>query len=93
MKLNQRLKAICFMIMSSIFFTTMNLLSKLASGISIYQKAFISNAIAFLVIAIVITKNKISFIGKREHRKYLFIRGICGTLSLAALYFTLDHMI
>ena len=93
MNLNKRLKAICFMIMSSIFFTTMNLLSKLASGISLYQKAFISNSVAFLVIAIVIVKNKISFIGKKENRKYLFVRGICGTLSLAALYFTLDHMI
>ena len=50
MKLNKRLKAICFMIMSSIFFTTMNLLSKLASGISLYQKAFISNGLAFLII-------------------------------------------
>lgn len=93
MKLNKRLKAICFMILSSIFFTTMNLLSKLASGISLYQKAFISNTIAFIIISIVMLKNKISFIGKKANRKYLFIRGFCGTLSLAALYFTLDHMI
>lgn len=93
MNLNKRIKAICFMIMSSIFFTTMNLLSKLASGISLYQKAFIANNVAFLVISIVILKNKISFIGKKKNRKYLFIRGLCGALSLAALYYTLDHMI
>ncbi|WP_294377885.1 DMT family transporter [uncultured Clostridium sp.] len=93
MKLNQRLKAICFMITASIFFTTMNLFSKLASGVSIYQKAFISNGIALFIISIVIMKNKISFIGKRENRKFLFLRGLCGSLSLAALYYTLDHMI
>ncbi|MGN0143801.1 MAG: DMT family transporter [Clostridium sp.] len=93
MKLNKRLKAICFMILASIFFTTMNLLSKLASGITIYQKAFISNIIAFMIISVVIIIKKISFIGKKENRKRLFMRGLCGTLSLAAGYFTLDHMI
>lgn len=93
MKLNKRLKAICFMILASIFFTTMNLLSKLASGITLYQKAFISNSVAFIIIASLIGIKKISFIGKKENRKRLFIRGLCGTLSLAALYFTLDHMI
>lgn len=93
MKLNKRLKAICFMIMSSIFFTTMNLLIKLASGISLYQKAFISNGLAFLIISMIMIKNKISFIGKKENRIRLLIRGLSGVLSLAALYYTLDHMI
>lgn len=93
MKLNKKLKAICFMVMASILFTTMNLLSRLASGISLYQKAFISNITALLIISAVILRNKISFIGKKENRKFLIIRGICGTLSLAALYYTLDHMI
>lgn len=93
MKLNKRLKAICFMILASIFFTTMNLLSKLASQISIYQKAFISNIISVTIISILIVIKKRSFIGKRENRKHLFIRGLCGALSLGALYFTLDHMI
>lgn len=93
MKLNKRLKAIFFMILSSIFFTTMNLLSKLASGVSIYQKAFISNSIAFLIITTVMLRNKISFFGKKDNRKYLNIRGLGGTLSLACLYYTLDHMI
>ncbi len=93
MKLSKRLKAICFMILSSIFFTTMNLLSKLASDVSLYQKAFISNSIAFLIIAIVMLKNNISFFGRKENRKHLNIRGLCGTLSLACLYYTLDHMI
>lgn len=93
MKLNKRLKAICFMVMSSFFFTTLNLLSRLASGISLYQKAFISNITAFLIISAVVLRNKISLTGRKKNRKYLIIRGLCGTLSLAALYYTLDHMI
>ncbi|WP_294153550.1 DMT family transporter [uncultured Clostridium sp.] len=93
MKLNKRLKAICFMVISSILFTTMNLLSRLASGTSLYQKAFISNITAFLIISAVVLRNRISFIGNKKNRKYLIIRGLCGTLSLAALYYTLDHMI
>lgn len=93
MKLNQRLRAICFMIIASFFFTTMNLFGKLAAGINLYQKAFISNITALIIISFVIFKNKCSFWGRKENRKFLFIRGICGTLSLIALYYTLDHLI
>lgn len=93
MKFNTTTKAILYMIISSILFTTMNLFGKLSLDLSIHQKAFISNFIALIIISIIILKNKISFIGKRENFKYLSTRGICGALSLISLYYTLDKMI
>ncbi|MDO5517540.1 MAG: DMT family transporter [Clostridium sp.] len=93
MKLNIRLKAIIYMIIASTLFTTLNLFGKLSVGITLYEKNFISNIIAFIIIAIVMIKNKISFIGKSKNRKFLLIRGVCGTLSGFSLYYTLDHLI
>lgn len=93
MKLNQRLKAIIYMIIASTLFTTLNLFGKLSTEISIYMKTFISNIIALIIISIVILKNKISFIGKKRNLKYLLARGICGTLAAFALYYTLNHLI
>lgn len=93
MKLNQRLKAIIYMVIASILFTTLNLFGKLSTEISIYMKTFISNIIALIIISIVILKNKISFIGKKRNLKYLLGRGTFGTLAAFALYYTLDHLI
>lgn len=93
MNLNKRLKAIIYMIIASILFTTLNLFGKLSNEISLYMKAFISNITACIIISSVILKNKISFIGKKRNFKYLLIRGISGTLSSFALFYTLDHLI
>lgn len=93
MKSNDKIKAIIYMIISSILFTTMNFFSKLSIGITLYQKAFVANITAVIIISIIILKNKISFIGNKENRKYLIIRGICGVASLIALYYSIDHLI
>lgn len=93
MIMSERLKAIIYMIIASILFTTLNLFGKLSNEISLYMKAFISNVTAFIIISTVIIKNKISFIGKKENFKYLLTRGICGTLSAFSLFYTLDNLI
>ncbi|MBE6062108.1 MAG: DMT family transporter [Clostridium butyricum] len=93
MILNKRLKAIIYMIIASILFTTLNLFGKLSTEISLYMKAFISNSTAFIIISIVMKKNKVSFIGKKESMKFLLIRGICGALSSFCLFYTLDRLI
>ena len=67
MNLNKRLKAIIYMIIASILFTTLNLFGKLSNEISVYMKAFISNITACIIISSVILKNKISFMGKKRN--------------------------
>ena len=76
MNLNNKIKSILFIVISSILFTTMNLFSKLSTNISLYQKAFVANITAVIVISIIIFKNRLSFIGNKENRKNLIIRGI-----------------
>lgn len=69
MNFNNKIKSILFIVISSILFTTMNLFSKLSTNISLYQKAFVANITAVIVISIIIFKNRLSFIGNKENRK------------------------
>lgn len=91
--LNNKRKAIFFMITASFFFTSMNMFGKLASGVTPYQKTFITNVVATIIVSIIILKRKALFLGHKENRKYLFIRGLMGTLSICAFYFSLDYLL
>lgn len=90
---NQKKKAIFFMILASFFFTTMNVFGKLASGVTPYQKTFLTNAVATIIVSIIILKRKALFLGHKENRKYLFLRGVTGTISICAFYYSLDHLL
>ncbi|EDS77340.1 DMT family transporter [Clostridium massiliodielmoense] len=85
-------KGIIFMILASLSFATMNLFGKLATTATPYQKTFISNVIASIIVCFIIFYRKESFIGKKENRKYLVLRGVMGTISILTLYFSLDHL-
>lgn len=91
--INNKGKAIIFMLLASFFFTTMNMFGKLASGITPYQKTFITNAVATIIVCIIIHKRKVSYLGNKENRKYLFLRGVMGTISICAFYFSLDYLL
>lgn len=93
MKKTSKGRAILFIICSSLFFTTMNTFGKLASSATAYQKTFISNIVATIIICSIIIYKKESLIGKKENRKYLLARGILGTLSISALYYSIDYLV
>ena len=88
-----KFKGIIFIILASFLFATMNLFAKLASGCTPYQKTFISNAVATIVVCFIIFRKKQSFIGKKENRKYLFLRGIMGTASILTLYSSMESLL
>ena len=90
--MNSKFKGIIFMILASAAFATMNLLSKLAVGVNSYQKTFLTNVVATLIVCFIIASKKGSFFGKKESRKYLLVRGVAGTLSILTNYYALDKM-
>lgn len=90
--MNSKFKGIIFMILSSAAFATMNLLSKLAVGVNSYQKTFLTNVVATVIVCFIIAYKKGSFIGKKESRKYLLARGFLGTLAILTNYYALDKM-
>ncbi|NGU16964.1 EamA family transporter, partial [Clostridium perfringens] len=52
--MNSKFKGIIFMILASAAFATMNLLSKLAVGVNSYQKTFLTNVVATLIVCFII---------------------------------------
>lgn len=88
-----KLRGIFFMILASSSFATMNLFAKLTIGVNPYQKTFISNLVATVIVSIIIIKRKESFIGKRENRKFLLTRGIMGTIAIITNYASLQYLI
>ena len=90
--MNSKFKGIIFMILASAAFATMNLLSKLAVGVNSYQKTFLTNVVATLIVCFIIAYKKGSFFRKKESRKYLLVRGVTGTLSILTNYYALDKM-
>ncbi|WP_300347986.1 DMT family transporter [Clostridium sp.] len=90
--MNSKFKGIIFMILSSASFATMNLFSKLAEGVNSYQKTFLTNVVATVIVCFILWRKKGSFLGKKESRKYLFSRGIAGTLAILTNYYALDKM-
>lgn len=80
------------MIISAFCFTTMNMFGKLSEGMNPYQKTFITNFIATIVVVVIIKKRNASFIGHKKNRSHLLIRGIAGTVSICAFYFSLEYL-
>ena len=90
--MNNYYKAALYMILSSLLFTTMNLFSKCACNITMFQKSFTANLIASFLISILIIKSKKSFWGEKQNRKYLILRGLFGSTSQLFLYYSIDHL-
>ncbi|MGL4760571.1 MAG: DMT family transporter [Sarcina sp.] len=88
-----KLRGIFFMILASSAFATMNLFAKLTNGVNPYQKTFISNLVATIIVSIIIIKRKESFIGKKENRKFLLVRGVMGTIAIITNYASLQYLI
>lgn len=88
-----KVTGIFFMILSSFSFATMNLLAKLTTGVNPYQKTFIFNLVASIIVSVILIKRKESFIGKRENLKYLLTRGVMGTLAMITNYVSLQYLI
>lgn len=90
--MNSKKKAILFMILSAFCFTTMNMFGKLSEGMNPYQKTFITNFIATIVVLIIIKKRHVSYTGHKGNRLHLLIRGLAGTVSICAFYFSLEYL-
>ena len=86
-------KGIIFMLLATSSFATMNLFAKLTIGVNPYQKTFISNFVATIIVCIILYKNKESFLGSKSNRWILLIRGIMGTIALITNYASLQYLI
>lgn len=86
-------KAILLMILSSLGFALMSTFVKLSGDLPSVQKSFFRNFVSLIVAIYIILKSKDSFIGKKENRKFLLGRALCGTLGILANFYAIDNLI
>ena len=86
-------KAVFFILISSFSFSVMQLCVKLSgTTIPLMQQMFFRNLITLFLSTFIIFKEKGSFFGKREHRKYLFLRAFLGFTSVSGYFYATNHM-
>ncbi|WP_461206173.1 DMT family transporter [Clostridium sp. DL1XJH146] len=83
---NNKSKAIVYMVISSFSFAIMGAFVKLTGEIPLYEKVFFRNFISFFIALWFVIKTKENAFGKKENRKYLIARALCGLMGVV-LYF------
>ncbi|MFA9396873.1 MAG: DMT family transporter [Clostridiaceae bacterium] len=90
---NKKMKAILFMLLSSLSFAIMGSFVKLAGDVPTFEKAFFRNLISLMISIYLLNRIKQNPWGKKENRIYLIGRGVVGTLGMVAYFYGIDRLI
>ncbi len=90
--MNQKYKAIIYIILSALSFAFMNMFVRMAGDIPAFQKSFFRNIVALIFAAGVLIKNKQSFKWKKGNFKYLFLRSLTGTAGIICNFYALGKI-
>ena len=91
---NQKTKGILFIILAAFGFSMMSMFVKLAGdSIPPFQKAFFRNAFALLFISLILIKDKVSFLPKKECVKNLFLRSLFGSIGIVCNFYAVDKLL
>src|SRR5690625_1577266 len=91
--LNNIVKGIILMLISSIGFSIMTLFVKLAGDLPSIQKTFFRNFVSAIIAFIFVVYNKESLFGKKENQLVLLGRSIFGTIGIIFLFYAIDHLV
>lgn len=91
--MNNVVKGILLMLISSIGFAIMTLFVKLAGDLPSIQKTFFRNFVSAIIAFILVVYNKERLFGKRENQLVLLGRSIFGTLGIVFLFYAIDHLV
>lgn len=91
--MNSKTKGILYVITAAFGFSMMSVFVHLAGDMPTFQKAFFRNAAALVFVAIIMIKNKITPISKRENLPALFGRAFFGTIGLVSNFYAIDRLV
>jgi drug/metabolite transporter (DMT)-like permease len=91
--LNNIVKGIILMLISSIGFAIMTLFVKLSGDLPSVQKTFFRNLVSAVIAFVLVIYHKESLFGKRENQLVLLSRSIFGTLGIIFLFYAIDHLV
>ncbi len=85
-------KTIFFIVTSALCFAFMNMFVRLSGDVPTIQKTFFRNFFALIVSGIVIAKEKVSIIPKKEAVFDLTMRSVCGYAGVLCNFFALGRL-
>ena len=83
-------KAILYMVFSAIAFALMGSVVKYLSTFNVYQVVFFRSVGTLLFTIPLVLKQKVPFLG--NNKKWLFIRGVTGVISLTCFFQSLNYL-
>ena len=86
-------KSVILMLFSAFTFSAMQIIVKLLPQIPLMEKVFFRNFICLIIAYFIIKKNKLSFFGLKENRKYLFYRYLFGFSGLILFFYATTQML
>lgn len=91
--LDNKTKGIIMVLIASLGFAFMTIFIKLAGDIPSTQKVLFRNLFSAIITFVVITKNKGSYVGKRENRKLLLLRSSFGTIGMVLYFYSVQNLV
>lgn len=91
--MNNIVKGILLMLISSVGFSIMTLFVKLSGDLPSIQKTFFRNLISAIIAFVFVVYNKERLFGKKENQPILLARSIFGTLGIVFLFYAIDHLV
>lgn len=86
-------KAILFMLLSALCFAFMGVMVKLSGDIPLFEKVFYRNLISLVVALGIIIKSKKKFFGKKENQIYLMSRSLSGLLGVVLYFHAINNLV
>lgn len=90
--MDNRPKAIGYMICASLFFALMGATVKLSGDLPVFEKVFFRNLISLFITYALIRKTNVSLFGKRENQKYLLLRSLLGLTGVVLSFYAINNM-
>lgn len=93
MKVEQKTKAIFYMLISALGFTLMSVAVKAIPGIPLFEKVFLRNLISCLVAGFLLIYQGRGFYVKKENRFPVFARSFLGFLGVIANFYAVERLL
>ncbi len=86
-------KAVVYMLVSALAFSVMGAMVKLAGDIPVFEKVFFRNLVSLFVALGMIRNSKASYWGKKENRKLLLARALLGLSGVMMYFYAISNLI
>lgn len=91
--LNNRQKAIIYIICSAFFFALMNMFVRMSGDLPSVQKSFFRNFVAFFFALFVLLRSKEGFSFNKKNLPYFIGRALFGTFGILCNFYAVDHLV